>query len=210
MVPDKINIRGKDYKITTSSHGNFYIEKPFYVDYDIPNPMSFASRFGNLSNAKIPTFVEEKQFEYFLEVIRSINDLPSGFIKIAREQGFLGNFLYNLTEPIQTGDILVDPYSYSDIVLHNIIWETSLQGHEYWSDIYNILKTLENANKLQNKTVDRSRDDRSERNRLRGGGDIVESSTRYSGYQASARKRKNALGGHKVYLSSRRGCIHRR
>lgn len=175
MVPDKINIRGKDYKIITSSHGNFYIEKPFYVDYNIPNPIHFASRFGTLSAAKIPSFVVEKQFEYFLEVIKSINDLPSGFIKIAKEQGFLGNFLSNLTEPIQTGDILVDNYSYADIVLHNIIWATSLEGHEYWSDIYNrLIKTLKNENRLQEQGADRPREDRSEGDRICCKGDEFE------------------------------------
>ena len=186
MVPDKINIRGKDYKITVSSHGNFYIEKPFYVDYDIPNPMTFASRFGNLSNAKIPTFVEEKQFEYFLEVIRSIDKLPSGFIKIAKEQGFLGNFLYNLTEPIQTGDILLDEYSYADIVLYNIIWATSLEGNEYWSDIHNLLKTLENENRLQEQEIDRSGDNRSEGNRICCKGNE-------SGYRFSFTRRRKAV-----------------
>ena len=67
----------------------------------------------------------------------------------------------------------------------------------------------EYENQLQNKDIDRPGDNRSERNRIRCRGDIVEPSTRYSGYQARARKRKNAFGSHKVYLSSRCGCVHR-
>lgn len=207
-----ITIKGKSYKITKSSAGNFYIEKPFYVDYQIPNPINFASKFGILSTAKIPSFVKEQQFSEFLAVIESVDHLPDDFIEAARRYGFLGNFISNLKKPI------VD-YNYSrlDAILEcAFCWTTTLEGFEYWDGISAILRKVEKLkkdenyeNRLQKQEIDRPRDDRSERNRLRCGGDIVESSTRYSGYQARARKSKNAFGGHKVYISTRRGCVHR-
>ena len=125
-----INIKEKEYKIFQSTNNNYYIEKPFYVDYQIPNPMTFSSRFGNLSNAKVPTFVDVDQFNHFLEIIKSINGLPDKFIKIAREHGFLGNFLCNLTTPIIIEGWSIGNLSLSDIVLYNIVWSTSLEGEE--------------------------------------------------------------------------------
>lgn len=204
-----INIKGKEYKIFQSTNNNYYIEKPFYVDYQIPNPMKFASRFGNLSNAKVPTFVDVDQFNHFLEIIKSINGLPDKFIKIAREHGFLGNFLCNLTTPIIIEGWSIGNLSLSDIVLYNIVWSTSLEGEEYWKKIHNILITLENENQLQNEDIDRSGDNRSEGNRICCRRDKSESSTGHSSYQACARKRKYASRNHKVYISSRCGSVYR-
>lgn len=204
-----INIKGKEYKIFQSTNNYYYIEKPFYVDYEIPNPMTFASRFGNLANAKVPTFVDVNQFNYFLEVIKSINTLPSEFIKIAREHGFLGIFLCNLTKPITIRLDGVGIFSLSDIVLYNIAWSTSSGGEEYWEGIHYILKKLENENQLQNEDIDRSGDNRSEGDRVCCRRDKSESSTGHSSYQACARKRKYASRNHKVYISSRCGSVYR-
>lgn len=207
-MKESVTIKGKSYKIRKSGAGNFYIENQFYIDYSIPNPINFASKFGRLSAAKIPSFVDEQQFSEFLAVIESINNLSDDFIKEIKRIGCLGNFISNLYHPIY----------YEDLCLTGTLecafgWSQTPEGFEYWNDVFTILEKIEKdenyENRLQKQEIDRSRYARSERNRLRSGRDIVESSTRYSGYQASARKRKNALGGHKVYLSSRRGCIHR-
>lgn len=207
-MKESVTIKGKFYKIRKSGAGNFYIENSFYVDYQIPNPITFASKFGRLSAAKIPSFIDEQQFSEFLAVIESINNLSDKFIKEIRQIGCLGNFISNLYHPIYNKDLC--PTGALECAF---CWSKTSEGFEYWNDIFTILEKLEKGenyeNQLQNKTIDRSRDDRSERNRLRGGGDIVESSTRYSSYQARARKSKNALGGHKVYISTRRGCVHR-
>ena len=208
-MKERVTIKGISYKIKVSVHGNFYIEEPFYVDYQIPNPMTFASKFGNLSAAKIPSFVDEQQFNKFLAVIESINNLSDEFIKEIKRIGCLGNFISNLYKPI----IHYDYRSLGSILECAFCWRETVEGFEYWNDVFTILEKIEKGenyeNRLQKQEIDRSGSNRSEGNRLRCGGDIVESSTRYSGYQARARKSKNALRSCKVYISTRRGCVHR-
>lgn len=207
-MKESVTIKGKFYKIRESSAGNFYIEKPFYVDYQIPNPISFASKFGNLSAAKIPSFVDEQQFSNFLAVIESINNLSDDFIDRLKSLCCLGNFISNLHQPFYYEDLCP-----TGILECAFCWSKTAEGFDYWNDVFTILEKIEKGenyeNRLQKQEIDRSGSNRSERNRLRCGGDIVESSTRYSGYQARARKSKNAFRGHKVYLSIRRGCVHR-
>lgn len=210
-MKESVTIKGKSYKIRKSGAGNFYIEKPFYVDYQIPNPMTFASKFGTLSAAKIPSFVDEQQFSEFLAVIESINNLSDDFIDKLKSLCCLGNFISNLYHP----------FYYKELCPTGILecafgWSQTPEGFEYWNDIFTVLEKLEKSekdenyeNRLQKQEIDRSGSNRSEGNRLRCGGDIVESSTRYSGYQARARKGKDALRNRKVYISTRRGCVHR-
>lgn len=207
-MKESVTIKGKFYKIRKSDAGNFYIEKPFYVDYQIPNPMTFASKFGTLSAAKTPSFVDEQQFSNFLAVIESINNLSDDFIKEIKRIGCLGNFISNLYHPIY----------YEDLCLTGTLecafgWSQTPEGFDYWNDVFTILEKIEKGenyeNRLQKQEIDRSGSNRSEGNRLRCGGDIIESSTRYSGYQARARKGKDALRNRKVYISTRRGCVHR-
>lgn len=211
-MKESVTIKGISYKIKVSVHGNFYIEKPFYTDYQIPNPITFASKFGTLSAAKIPSFVDEQQFSDFLAVIESINNLPDEFIKEIKRIGCLGNFISNLNKPF----VYYGSSNLSFILQYAFYWSTTPEGFEYWNDISEVLEKLEKSekdenyeNRLQKQEIDRSGSNRSEGNRLRCRGDIFESSTRYSGYQARARKSKNALRSSKVYISTRCGCVHR-
>lgn len=207
-MKESATIKGKSYKIRKSSAGNFYIEKPFYTDYQIPNPMTFASKFGNLSAAKIPSFVDEQQFSNFLAVIESINNLSDDFINKLKSLNCLGNFISNLHQPFYYEDLCP-----TGILECAFCWSKTPEGFEYWNDIFTVLEKLEKdenyENRLQKQEIDRSGSNRSEGNRLRCGGDIIESSTGYSGYQARARKGKDALRNRKVYISTRRGCVHR-
>ncbi len=213
-MKESVTIKGKSYKIRQSSAGNFYIEKPFYTDYQIPNPISFASKFGTLSAAKIPSFVDEQQFSNFLAVIESINNLSDDFIDRLKSLCCLGNFISNLHQPFYYEDLCP-----TGILECAFCWLKTPEGFEYWNDIFTVLEKLEKSeksekdenyeNRLQKQEIDRSGNNRSEGNRLRCGGNESESSTRYSGYQARARKGKDALRNRKVYISTRRGCVHR-
>lgn len=198
-----INIKGKEYKIFQSTNNNYYIEKPFYVDYQIPNPMTFASRFGNLSNAKVPTFVDVDQFNHFLEVIESINVLPDKFINILKTHGYLGLFVNNLKDPLPAS---LNNKSFEQILQGSFSWTNTIQGYDFWAKLITI---LHNENQLQNEDIDRSGDNRSEGNRICCRRDKSESSTGHSSYQACARKRKYASRNHKVYISSRCGSVYR-
>lgn len=207
-MKESVTIKGKSYKIRKSSAGNFYIEKPFYTDYQIPNPISFASKFGNLSAAKIPSFVDEQEFSDFLAVIESINNLSDDFIDRLKSLCCLGNFISNLHQP----------FYYKDLCPTGILecafrWSQTLERFEYWNDVFTILEKIEKGenyeNRLQKQEIDRSGSNRSEGNRLCCGGNESESSAGHSSYEARARKGKDALRNRKVYISTRRGCVHR-
>lgn len=211
-MKESVTIKGKFYKIRKSGAGNFYIEKPFYVDYQIPNPMTFASKFGTLSAAKIPSFVDEQQFSNFLAVIESINNLSDDFIKEIKRIGCLGNFISNLYHPFYYEELC--PTATLECAFG---WSQTPEGFEYWNDIFEVLEKLEKIrkkdekyeNRLQKQEIDRSGSNRSEGNRLRCGGNEFESSAGHSSYEARARKGKDALRSCKVYISTRRGCVHR-
>lgn len=202
-----IEIKNKGYSIFVSQKNNYYIDKSFYIDYQISNPKVFASKFGNLTNAAIPTFVEEDSFNSFLRVIKSINNLNTKFIDALKILNVLGQFISNLTYDI--------PDSFNnaefDVILRGLfIWNNTVEGHDFWQDVHEKLNFFENhENQLQNKDIDGSRSNGSERDRVCCGRDESESSARHSGYEARARMRKNALGRSKVYISSRCGCVHR-
>lgn len=202
-----IEIKNKGYRIFKSEDNDYYIEESFYVDYQIPDPMTFASRFGNLAKAAIPTFIVEEQFYSFLKVIKSINNLNIKFIDALRKLNVLGQFVSNL--------IYCIPDSFNDaefgVILRGLfVWNNTVEGQDFWQDVHGALKFIEkHENQLQNEDIDRSGDNRSEGNRICCRRDKSESSTGHSSYQACARKRKHASRNHKVYLSSRRGSIYR-
>jgi len=213
-MKESVTIKGKSYKIRKSGAGNFYIEKPFYVDYQIPNPISFASKFGNLSAAKIPSFIDEQEFSRFLEVIESINNLSDDFINKLKSLCCLGNFISNLHQPFYYEDLCP-----TGILECAFCWSETPEGFEYWTDIFTVLEKLEKSeklekdenyeNRLQKQEIDRSGSNRSEGNRLCCGGNESESSAGHRSYEARARKGKDALRNRKVYISTRRGCVHR-
>lgn len=125
-MKESVTIKGKSYKIRKSSAGNFYIEKPFYTDYQIPNPMTFASKFGNLSAAKIPSFVDEQQFSDFLAVIESINNLPDEFIKEIKRQDCIGKDYPNYTKAIKMLSLCVE-----ELVVQNSVDNIKRTNLEY-------------------------------------------------------------------------------
>lgn len=192
-----------------SVKGNWYITTPkgFWENLNIYDPLSYAEYFGEISSeSRIPAFPNYDDFVKYTKHLQYLARIPKLFWdKLSLDE--IGDFIYySATAPIAGRDNFT---SVCSILPNAFSWDDTSEGYDYWSNINKrFFNISENENRLQEQEIDRSGDDRSERNRLRGGGDIVESSTRYSGYQASARKRKNALGGHKVYLSSRRGCIH--
>lgn len=202
-----VEIKNKVYSIFKSKIDGYYIDKSFYVNYQIPNPTTFASKFGNLSDVEIPAFIKEDSFNSFLRVIKSINNLNTKFIDALKKLNVLGQFISNLTYHI--------PESFNGaefcVILRGLfVWKDTVEGEDFWQDVHEKLNFFENhENQLQNKDIDGSRSNGSEGDRICCGGDIVESSAGHSSYKARARMRKNALGRSKVYISSRCGCVHR-
>lgn len=207
MQIDVIEIKNRGYSIFVSQNNNYYIDKSFYIDYQIPDPKVFASKFGLLTKAAIPTFVEEDSFNFFLKVIKSINNLNTKFIDALKILNVLGQFISNLTYSI--------PDSFNDaefcVILRGLfVWKDTVEGQDFWEDVHEKLNFFEKyENQLQNKDIDGSRSNGSERDRVCCGRDESESSAGHSGYEARARMRKNALRSSKVYISSRCGCVHR-
>ena len=184
-------------EIVKSSANRWYVKDYDKVVSDIPHTIvnMIANQCGrySLTKSSYITFDNESDCKLFGDIVDRINNIPKELKTFLKKEKVYELFVLNF--PKGSGETLTNAF----------LWETSNEGHEYW---FNLNKKY-NENQLQNKDIDRSRDNRSERNRLRCGGDIVESSTRYSGYEARARKSKNALRSHKVYLSSRCGCVHR-
>lgn len=144
------------------------------------------------------TFQHERDCKKFYNLFYLIDHLPVDLKLYLCQQKAFERFINNC-DPNKS-------YEYdSPSILNVFYWGNSNEGHEFWCN----LNEKYYENQLQNKTVDRSREDRSEGDRVCCGGDIVESSAGHSGYEARARKRKNAFGSSKVYLSTRCGCVHR-
>ena len=184
-------------EIVKSSAGRWYVKDYDKVINDIPQLTvnKIADQCGSyrFTVSGYITFGKESDCKKFESIISRIKSIPKELKTFLKKEKAYDLFLLNFHKGC--GETLTNAF----------VWENSNEGHEFWSN----LKRKYDENKLQNETIDRSGDNRSERNRLRGGGDIVESSTRYSGYQARARKGKDALRNRKVYISTRRGCVHR-
>lgn len=182
-------------EIIESKNGNYYVRDQSAIsDFTYYQRVKLAEKFGkhNITKDGFVTFPNKCDCEQFADRLEIIARIPSDLKEFLKNWGAYFLFCYNL----DGGD--------PSTIATAFVWGSTPEGNKYW---YNLSKSY-NENQLQNTGTDRSRDNRSERNQLRCGGDIVESSTRYSSYEARARKSKNALRGHKVYLSSRRGCIH--
>lgn len=205
---DEIFYLGKtSFKVCKSNNDRYYLKSNNLVRPEIivGIPQQYIMEFANLIETQtckeVPTFSNLKDFDFYKSCLRGLYNFK-GFKILSSEEK--QNYIFNLVTYYQRDRCNIP----EDLTLSgSFVWINTTQGQDYWQKIS--CKIHEYENQLQNTGIDRSRDNRSERNRLRGGGDIVEPSTRYSGYQARARKRKNAFGSHKVYLSSRCGCVHR-
>ena len=143
------------------------------------------------------TFQYECDCQKFYNLFYLIDHLPVDLKLYLHQQKAFERFINNC-DPNRS-------YEYDDPNILNVFyWGNSNEGHEFWCD----LNKKYYENKLQNKTADRPGDNRSEGDRVCCGRNESESSAGHSGYQARARKRKNAFGSSKVYLSSRCGCVH--
>ena len=183
-------------EIVKSQNDNYYVKDQSAIsDFTYYQKARLAEKYGrsNITQKGFVTFPNKCDCEQFADCLELIARIPSDLKEFLKNWGAYFPFCYNLNGG--------DPSTISTA----FVWGSTSQGNTYWSN----LSKKYDENQLQNTGTDRSRDNRSERNRLRSGGDIVESSTRYSGYEARARKSKNAFRSHKVYLSSRCGCVHR-
>lgn len=161
---------------------------------------SLARKCGdyNVSKRNFITFQHECDCQKFYNLFYLIDHLPVDLKLYLHQQKAFERFINNC-DPNKS-------YEYDDPNILNVFyWSNSNEGHKFWSD----LNTKYYENRLQEAGADRPGDNRSEGDRVCCGRDIVESSAGHSGYQARARKRKNAFGSSKVYISTRRGCVHR-
>ena len=204
---EKFYLDHHEFNVHKSSSDRYYLSDPhnkIRPEIIVGIPQQYIMEFANLIEVQtcknIPTFSNLKDFDFYKSCLRGLCNFK-GFKILSNEEK--QNYIFNLITYYQIDRCNIP----ENLTLSgSFVWVSTKQGQEYWEEISN--KIHEYENQLQNKDIDRPGDNRSERNRIRCRGDIVEPSTRYSGYQARARKRKNAFGRSKVYLSTRRGCVH--
>lgn len=189
-MKQSINVLGKEYSITKSKNGNYYVDPKIYVDLHIDDSKKFAKKFGQLSPASIPSFIFWDDFSYFIKLLESLNNCPDYFWTIVP----VDLFVQNLNFSIQSKD------SGSFTLERSFIWTKTEQGHEFWKNIHDKLTDYENQ--LQGKETDRSRENRSEGNRLCSRRNKSQSSTGHCCYKARARKGKESFGHCKIVISS--------
>lgn len=191
-------------EIVKSSAGRWYVKD--YQAIQAGNNLtddfveSLARKCGdyNVTKRKFITFQHECDCKRFYNLFYLIDHLPVDLKLYLHQQKAFEAFINNC-DPNRTFE------SVNPSILNVFSWRESNEGQDFWSN----LNRKYYENKLQEAGTDRPGDNRSEGYRVCCRGNIVESSTRYSGYQARARKRKNASRGSKVYISTRRGCVHR-
>lgn len=203
---EKVYLGSYEFHVHLSSYDRYYLSDPNNKIrpedlIGIPNAMNFANLIEVQTCKDIPTFSNLEDFNFYTSCLRGLYNFKGFKILSSKEKQY---YISNLIPHYKKDRCNIPEHL---TLSGSFIWDNTTQGSDYWEKINK--RIIEYENQLQNKNIDRSRNDRSEGDRLRCGGDIVESSTRYSGYQARARKSKNALRSHKVYLSSRRGCVHR-
>lgn len=161
---------------------------------------SLARKCGdyNVTKRKFITFQNVCDCNRFYNLFYLIDHLPVDLKLYLHQQKAFEAFINNC-DPNRTFE------SVNPSILNVFRWKDSNEGHEFWSN----LNRKYYENKLQEAGTDRPGDNRSEGDRVCCRGNKSESSAGHSGYQARARKRKNAFGRSKVYLSTRRGCVHR-
>lgn len=205
---DEIFYLGKtSFKVCKSNNNRYYLKSNNLVRPEIivGIPQQYIMEFANLIETQtckeVPTFSNLKDFDFYKSCLRGLCNFK-GFKILSNEEK--QNYIFNLVTYYQRDRCNIP----EDLTLSgSFVWVSTKQGQEYWEEISNKIHKYENQ--LQNKNIDRSGDNRSEGDRVCCRGNEPESSARHSSYEARARKRKNAFGSHKVYLSSRCGCVHR-
>lgn len=189
-MKQSINVLGKEYSITKSKNGNYYVDPKIYVDLHIYDSKKFAGKFGKLSPASIPSFIFWYDFSVFIKYLESLNNCPNYFWTIVPVDLFVQNLNASIL-PNTSG---------VDILKRSFIWGKTEQGHDFWKNIHD--KLIDYENQLQGKKTDRSRENRSEGNRLCSRRNKSQSSTGHCCYKARARKGKENFGHCKIVISS--------
>lgn len=205
---EKFYLDHHEFHVHKSSSDRYYLSDPnnkIRPETIVGIPQQYIMEFANLIEVQkcknIPTFSDLKDFDFYKSCLRGLYNFK-GFKILSNEEK--QNYIFNLITYYQRDRCNIP----ENLKLSgSFIWISTKQGQEYWEEISNKIHKYENQ--LQNKNIDRSGNDRSEGDRICCRGDESESSARHSSYEARARKRKNAFGSHKVYLSSRCGCVHR-
>lgn len=193
-----------------SVKGNWYITTPkgFWENLNIYDPLSYAEYFGEISSeSRIPAFPNYDDFVKYTKHLQYLARIPKLFwdkLSLDEIDAFIH---YSAITPIYGRDNFT---TVNSILPCAFCWDETDEGFDCWKNINERFKNLkDDENRLQEQEIDRSGEDRSERDRICCRGDKPQSSAGHSSYQACARKREYASRNHKVYLSSRRGCIHR-
>lgn len=190
-MKQSINVLGKEYSITKSKNGNYYVDPKIYVDLHICDSKKFAGKFGKLSPASIPSFISLDDFSVFIKYLESLNNCPDYFWTIVPVNLFVINLDVLITASTCEGSYILN---------YSFIWGKTEQGHDFWKNIHD--KLIDYENQLQGKKTDRSRENRSEGNRLCSRRNKSQSSTGHCCYKARARKGKENFGHCKIVISS--------
>lgn len=170
-----------------SVKGNWYITTPkgFWENLNIYDPLSYAEYFGEISSeSRIPAFPNYDDFVKYTYHLKYLARIPKLFWnKLSLEE--IGDFIYySATAPIAERDNFT---TVSSILPTAFSWDDTGEGYDYWSNINKrFFNISENENRLQEQSTDRSREDRSEGNRICCKGNE-------SGYRFSFTRRRKAV-----------------
>lgn len=182
-------------EIVKSQNDNYYVKDQSAIsDFAIYQRVKLAEKFGkhNITKGGFVTFPNKCDCEQFADCLELIAKIPSDLKEFLKNCGAYFSFCYNLNGG---GD--------PSAIATAFVWRSTPEGSKYWS---NLSKSY-NENQLQNTGVDRSRDNRSEGNRVCCKGNKSGFRLSYTQHRKTIDFQKRKVGDFKVNLSSRHSIL---
>lgn len=177
-------------EIVKSQNDNYYVKDQSAIsDFTCYQKVKLAEKFGkhNMTKDGFITFPNKCDCEQFADCLELIAKIPSDLKEFLKNQGAYFPFCYNLDggDPSQ--------------IYSAFVWESTPEGNKYWSN----LSKKYDENQLQNTGIDRSRDNRSEGDRVCCKGNESGFRLSYTQHRKTIDFQKRKVGDFKVHLSSR-------
>ena len=181
-------------EIVKSQNNNYYVKDQSAIsDFAIYQRVKLAEKFGkhNITKDGFVTFPNKCDCKQFADRLEIIARIPSDLKEFLKNWGAYFLFCYNLNGG--------DPSA----IATAFIWGSTPEGNKYW---FNLSKKYD-ENKLQNTGTDRSRDNRSEGDRVCCKGNKSGFRLSYTQHRKTIDFQKRKVGDFKVNLSSRHSIL---
>ena len=181
-------------EIVKSQNDNYYVKDQSVIsDLTHYQKARLAEKYGrsNITQKGFITFTNKCDCEQFADCLELIAKIPSDLKEFLKSQGAYFPFCYNLNGG--------DP----SCICTAFVWGSTPEGNKYWSN----LNKSYNENQLQNTGVDRSRDNRSEGDRVCCKGNKSGFRLSYTQHRKTIDFQKRKVGDFKVNLSSRHSIL---